>query len=147
MNTTTTIAMKSATKTTYNHYLAVSSMIAQMMNDSRLAFKTFSLAELDEIVSNVTGEQIKLSNESLDPEKFEDTLRDVGFICHPEILDAIDQDGQVRVYRAGSIVSSLLTAVQHPGNNTDATLASLLIQLNKLRRQHEEEHFANTNAD
>ena len=124
-----------------NHYLAVSSLIAEMMNDRRLAFKTFSLSELDEMAKVATGTtEVKLSDETLNPDKFEESLEDVGFECYPEIVTAIDDDEPIRIYRSGSIVSSLLTAVKHPGANSDATLASLLIQLNKLRKIHEGEN-------
>ena len=59
-------------------------------------------------------------------------LQERGFIVYPAIADATD--GYVRVFRANSVVTNLLSAYRYPGQDGDTQLASLLRALQNRRR-------------
>jgi hypothetical protein len=116
--------------------IEVATQIAKFMNAFGLAFKTYNISEFDEMIQAVAGEGQRITSHGT-AEQFTTMLVDRGFVIFPGIGSATD--GYVRVIRAGSLVSNLLTAFRYPGPNGDAELARLLRALRARRVAGDEE--------
>lgn len=114
-----------------DHYMTVAGQIAQYLNSFSLAFKTYNVSQLDEMMKAVAGAGQRISGEKTAPE-FENILLQRGFAVFPAIQES--QDGYVRIIRTGTIVSNLLNSFRYPGANGDAELAKLLRTLHSRRR-------------
>ena len=115
---------------TRDHYMTVARQIADYLNAFRLAFKTYKVSELDEMMSAVAGAGSRISTETSAAD-FSNLLLERGFSIFPSITDTAD--GYVRVIRANSIVANLLSALRYPGADGDAELARLLRTLTRRR--------------
>ncbi|MEN9848370.1 MAG: hypothetical protein RL368_1110 [Pseudomonadota bacterium] len=109
-------------------YMKVAHEIAQYLNSFGLAFKTYKVDQLDDMMTAVAGTGARLSTESTSS-KFTQFLLERGFTIYPTIMDAKGGDGYVRVIRGNSIVANLLNALRYPGSNGDSQLANLLTTL------------------
>ena len=112
-------------------YGKVASEIAKKLNAFRMAFKTYQVAEFNEMIKTVAGEGSRVSTETA-AEAFQMALLERGFIVFPAITDA--EDGYVRVIRANSIVGNLLNAFRNVGPSGDEDLAKLLTNLKRRQR-------------
>lgn len=110
-------------------YMTVAKQIAQHMNAFRLAFKSYNVSQLDDMIQVVAGSGSRVSGDETS-EQLRTALLDRGFIIYPAIRDA--EDGYFRVYRTNSIVGNLLNAFRYVGANGDEELARLL---NKLKQR------------
>lgn len=111
--------------------MTVARGIAEYMNAWRMAFKSYSIAELDAMMKATAGESARLSSAGT-AESFESCLQERGFVVFPPIKD--NQEGYVRIFRAGSKIGNLLSAFRYPGPNGDSELAGLLSSLSRARR-------------
>jgi len=105
--------------------------ITNYMNAFRLAFKTYGIKELDEMMRNVAGEGARVSTADA-ASQFETCMLERGFVVFPSIAD--NNEGYVRIYRAASLIGNLLSAFRYPGPNGDNELAHLLITLQQKKR-------------
>ena len=112
-------------------YGKVALEIAKHLNAFRLAFKTYNVAELDEMIKAVAGEGARVSTDTSSQE-FQNALLERGFLIFPPIQES--EDGYIRVIRANSIVGNLLNAFRYVGPSGDEELAKLLTQLKSRRR-------------
>jgi len=106
-----------------DHYMAVATQISSYMNAFRLAFKTYNVAEFDEMLKAVAGDGARSTGERTSSD-LEAALLQRGFVVFPTI--ASSEDGYVRVIRASSLINNLLNAFRYPGPNGDSELARLL---------------------
>ncbi len=116
---------------TRDHYMTVAQQISSYLNAFGLAFKTYNLTQLDEMVSAVAGPGARVSSQET-AEKFQQVLLERGFVIFPAIADA--EDGYVRIIRANTIVGNLLNAFRYVGPNGDQELAHLLTALKRRHR-------------
>lgn len=117
--------------TTRDDYMAVARELADYLNGFKLAFKTYSISELDSMIRAVAGEGARISTEAASAD-FENCLLQRGFVVYPAIAN--NREGYVRVYRASSLIGNLLSAFRYPGPNGDTELARLLTTLQRRRR-------------
>jgi hypothetical protein len=112
-------------------YMKVARQIADYMNAFHLAFKTYKVADFDEMIKSVAGGGARISTGS-NAVEFTGMLQERGFLIFPSIAES--SDGYVRVFRAGSVIANLLSAFRYPGADGDAQLAALLTTLQNRRR-------------
>lgn len=122
-----------------DHYTRVAKELSKFLNENRLAFKTYRISELDQMIKDVAGDGARVSTDGA-AEEFESVMLQRGLLCFPRIQDA--EDGYVRVYRAGSLVANLLQAFMYPGQASDADLATLLRTLRSRRATESSESEA-----
>ena len=116
---------------TRDNYMTVVRQIVDYMNAFKLAFKTYAIADLDNMMKTSAGEGGRVSTQS-NSEIFESCLSERGFVIFPSISN--NQDGYIRIYRASSLIGNLLTAFRYPGQNGDNELARLLTTLQRKHR-------------
>ena len=131
---------KETTMPTRADFMKVAKQIADYMNAFHLAFKTYKVTDFDDMIRAVAGGGARVSTDKT-AEDFENMLQERGFLVFPKIGDA--GDGHVRVFRANSVIASLLSAFRYPGQDGDNQLASLLRSLQSRRRPDD---FANQEA-
>ncbi len=112
-------------------YMAVARQIASHMNAFRLAFKSYNVTQLNEMIQAVAGSGSKVTGDERS-EQLRTALLERGFTIYPEISAA--EDGYFRVIRANSVVGNLLNAFKYVGANGDEELAKLLNDLKRRRR-------------
>ena len=112
-------------------YMKVAKQISDYMNSFGLAFKTYKVDDFDGMIKVVAGGGARISSPKSASE-FSGILQERGFLIFPSIDESLD--GYVRVFRANSVIASLLSAFRYPGSDGDGQLASLLTTLQKRRR-------------
>lgn len=112
-------------------YMRVANQLAEYMNAFGLAFKTYKISDLDEMIKTVAGDGARISTETIANE-FTSMLQERGFLVFPTIMNS--PDGYVRVFRANSVIANLLSAFRYPGSDGDNQLAGLLRILQVRRR-------------
>lgn len=118
--------------TTRDQYNACAAQVADYLNAFGLAFKTYTLADLDKMIGAIAGEGARVSTKATG-EEFESAMLERGLLCYPKICDA--RDSHVRIYRSGTLVANLLQTFRYPGPKGDADLATLLRTLRKRREE------------
>lgn len=116
--------------TTRDHYMAVARQLSEYLNAFGLAFKTYKVSELDEMIKAVAGEGARISTNS-SAQEFTNLLLERGFVIFPAI--EASPDGYIRIFRANSIISNILSAFRYPGPDGDNELARLLRALARRR--------------
>ena len=111
--------------------MKVAKQISDYMNSFGLAFKTYKVDAFDGMIKVVAGGGARISSPKSASE-FSGILQERGFLIFPSIDES--SDGYVRVFRANSVIASLLSAFRYPGSDGDGQLASLLTTLQKRRR-------------
>jgi hypothetical protein len=111
--------------------MQVARQITDHMNAFRLAFKTYGIKELDEMMHSVAGEGARISTADA-ASQFETCMLERGFVVFPTVAD--NTEGYVRIYRAASLIGNLLSAFRYPGPNGDTELARLLTTLQRRKR-------------
>jgi hypothetical protein len=114
-----------------DNYMKLARQIADYLNSFQLAFKTYNVSQLNEMMATIAGTGSRVSGDDTS-NHLKTCLLERGFTMFPDITDA--DDGYIRVIRANSIVGSLLNAFRYVGPNGDQELARLLTQLKRLRR-------------
>lgn len=115
-----------ASKDDYN---SIAQEIANFMNAYRLAFRTYHVDDLDNMMTLKAGSGARLSTKT-NAEEFETVLLRRGFRCYPPVSTAKDGgDGYVRIYRTNTAVANILEAFLNPGQNGDQALRGLLRRL------------------
>ncbi len=112
-------------------YMKAAKQIADHMNAFKLAFKTYKVSDFDDMIKAICGAGARVST-STTSQEFTALLQERGFIIYPALSES--PDGFVRVYRANSVIASLLSALRYPGEDGDSQLASLLRTLQVRRR-------------
>ena len=112
-------------------YMKVAKQISDYMNSFGLAFKTYKVDDFDGMIKVVAGGGARISSPKSASE-FSGILQERGFLIFPSIDESLD--GYVRVFRANSVIASLLSAFRYPGSDGDGQLASLLTTFQKRRR-------------
>lgn len=115
---------------TKDHFQAVAKQIAEYLNSFGLAFKTYTITQLDQMIKATAGEGARVTTES-SWDEMEMALLQRGLIVFPTLQNA--EDGHVRIYRAGTVVGNLLQAFRYPGQSSDSDLAGLLRTLRARR--------------
>lgn len=116
---------------TRDHYMAVARQIAQYLDAFKLGFKTYKVAELDEMLKTVAGDGARASGGGDTSDQLENALLQRGFLLYPPIGDT--DDGFVRVIRSNTIIGNVLNALRYPGADGDNTLAGLLVKMKSRR--------------
>jgi hypothetical protein len=111
--------------------MRVAREIASYMNNFGLAFKTYRISQLDDMMKQVAGDGARVSSET-SAEAFENSLMQRGFLLFPPICEATD--GHVRIYRSQSLLGNLLNAIRYPGDDGDEQLARVLKTIRNRRR-------------
>lgn len=117
--------------TTRDDYMEVARQIADHLNAFRLAFKTYAISDLDNMMRTTAGDGSRVSTGGAS-EQFETCLLERGFVVFPSISN--NREGYVRIFRASSLIGNLLSAFRYPGPNGDTQLASLLTTLQRRKR-------------
>ena len=112
-------------------YMKVAKQVSDYLNAFGLAFKTYNVAELNEMIRAVAGEGARIDSDT-NAKEFTGMLQERGFVLFPPITET--QDGYLRVLRANSVIANLLSAFRYPGADGDAQLAGLLRTLQNRRR-------------
>ena len=86
------------------------------MNSFGLAFKTYKVDDFDGKIKVVAGGGARISSPKSASE-FSGILQERGFLIFPSIDES--SDGYVRVFRANSVIASLLSAFRYPGSDGD----------------------------
>lgn len=112
-------------------YMKLARQISDYLNSFGLAFKSYNVSQLNEMMSAIAGSGARITGDDTSSH-LTTCLLERGFTIFPDIKNA--EDGYVRIIRANSIVGSLLNAFRYVGPNGDSELAGLLTQLKRRRR-------------
>lgn len=112
-------------------YMTVALQVAKHMDAYRLAFKTYSISELDSMMKETAGQSARVNSGGAFRD-LENAFLQRGFSVFPSLEGA--QDGFVRIFRTNSILGNLITTLRFVGSNGDAELAKLLTQLKNRAR-------------
>jgi hypothetical protein len=104
----------------------IAKKIKEQLDKEKLAFKTFSRKDIE----NLIGEANE-NNHKGDFPSLEQALMRVGFTMFPELKT--EGEGYTRIFRAGSLIASLLNAITAPGEKSDEELSNLIGQIKKNR--------------
>ncbi len=102
----------------------VARLVKQIMNDNKLAFKTFPKTEFLSMLRG-SAEKNTIRIGSTIGYEIENALSEEGFKVFPHLVD-VGLNESVRVFRSGSLIYTVLSAFLYPGTKTDKELASLL---------------------
>lgn len=116
---------------TRDDYMNVARQIAKYFDSFGLAFKTYKVSDLDDMIRAVAGEGARISTDTSSRD-FTSLLQERGFTIFPPVDSS--PDGYVRVFRTDTVIANILTAFRYPGANGDEQLASLLVALKRRRR-------------
>ncbi|MCL2636480.1 MAG: hypothetical protein FWD50_07655 [Betaproteobacteria bacterium] len=105
-------------------------VIKRELDHSSLAFKTYPVAHIFDAVKGKGGEGTHCSAEQV-----EIAFWQAGLLLFPWDKTG-GKEGHTRVYRAGSLIASILNAMRFPGANSDEDL-SKLIATTKARTKRE----------
>lgn len=111
--------------TTRDDWNSVAKRIKEEMDRNKLAFKTYNIKDLEKLFNNGNANLHK------DFDSLENALMRVGFTTFPSLAD--EQEGHTRIYRAGSLIATLLNAITAPGEGSDEELSTLIGKIKKSR--------------
>ena len=112
-------------------YMKVAKEISDHLNNYRMAFKTYKVSDLDDMIKKVAGGGARIDTDT-SAKEFAELLSQRGFLIFPGIKETTD--GYIRVFRANSVLANLRSALRYPGADGDAQLASFLTTLQNRRR-------------